>query len=116
MTEDTATALGTLDTHEADGLHRILTLCLHDDQAEEGDGVYAYWLVPGESYGLHHDGVTWTVAGGAWTEPGHTYRLLRNGQPTMLVPTEHGDEWLDPDHGHVTHHGPGGWELWRYNS
>ncbi|WP_412540579.1 hypothetical protein R8Z50_33020 [Longispora sp. K20-0274] len=111
----TATALGTIDTHEVDGLHRVISLCLHDDQAIDGDGVYAYWLVPGESYGLVHDGVTWTVTGGAWTEAGHTYRLLRVGHTVVSVPTLHGDESLDPDHTYIAQHASDGWELWRIN-
>ncbi|GIG57510.1 hypothetical protein Lfu02_18820 [Longispora fulva] len=115
MTGETATALGTLDTHEADGLYRIIGLCLHDEFCADGDGVYAYWLVPGETYGIHHDGVTWTVAGGAWTEPGHTYRLLDDGHPATAVPMLHGDEPLDPECAYIAHHGPECWELWRLN-
>ncbi|WP_412539270.1 hypothetical protein R8Z50_25935 [Longispora sp. K20-0274] len=111
----TATAIGTLDTHAADGLHRIISLCLHDDQ-DPADGVYAYWLIPGDTYGLAHDGHTWTVTGGPWTEPGHTYRLLRSGHPATSIPTTHGDESLDPGHTYQTHHGPEGWELWRHNT
>ncbi|WP_018348025.1 hypothetical protein [Longispora albida] len=85
-----------LTTHEADGLHAITGLCLHDEGADEGDGLCTYWMVPGETYVLRHDGTSWTVTGGGWSEPGHTYRLT-GGLP------------LDPARDYLLSRGGAGW-------
>ncbi|MGY0236080.1 hypothetical protein [Longispora urticae] len=108
MIPRTATALGLLDTRETAGLFRVRGLVLHADTD------YPYWLAPGPTYGLVHDGRSWTVSGGPWVTPGRTYRLWRSGVPAAAVPTSHGEACLARGSVYLARWGPGGgWRLWR---
>ncbi|GIG57251.1 hypothetical protein Lfu02_16230 [Longispora fulva] len=114
MTPHTATVLGTLDTSAEEGLARINCYQLHDDGADDGDGLYCYWMTPGDTYGVVHDGGTWTVAGGVWTEVGHTYRLVDDGGPMESLPTRLGPLPLDPGRGYQLQVDEAGdWLVWR---
>ncbi|MBG6141656.1 hypothetical protein [Longispora fulva] len=108
MVPRTATALGRLDTRETGGLFRVRGLVLR------ADADYPYWLTPGVTYGLVHDGVSWTVSGGPWVAPGRVYRLWGSGVPACSVPTSHGVARLVPGLAYLARWGPGpGWRLWR---
>ncbi|WP_018351707.1 hypothetical protein [Longispora albida] len=106
--------LGTLDTHVQDGWHRVVGLYMYDDVAGH---VHTHWLRTGDIYGIVHDGASWTIAGGCWTEPGHTYRLHRPGRTVSVLPTAQGDRVLDRTAGYQVHAaGPEQWELWQVNT
>ncbi|MEV6527170.1 hypothetical protein AB0M43_35090 [Longispora sp. NPDC051575] len=114
MTPHTATILGTLDTSSAEGLARVVGYQLHDDGADDGDGMYCYWMTPGDAYGVIHDGDTWTVSGGVWTEFGHTYRLVDDDRPLEALPTPNGPLPLDPAFGYQLQVDESGdWRIWR---
>ncbi|WP_412541713.1 hypothetical protein R8Z50_03915 [Longispora sp. K20-0274] len=114
MTPHTATVLGILDTSSEEGLARIDGYQLHDDGADDGDGLYCYWMTPGDTYGVIHDGDTWTVAGGVWTEFGHTYRLVAGDRPVESLPTRRGPLPLDPVRVYqLQADAAGDWLVWR---
>ncbi|WP_412542658.1 hypothetical protein R8Z50_09270 [Longispora sp. K20-0274] len=102
------TALGALRIEETEGLFRVPDLVLR------ADADYQYWLAPGATYGLVHDGVSWTVSGWPWVAAGRTYRLWCAGEPARAVPTSHGDARLIRGRAYLARWGPGpGWRLWR---
>ncbi|WP_157640856.1 hypothetical protein [Longispora albida] len=67
----------------------------------------------GDIYVLAHDSVTWTVSGGQWTRPGHSYRLHRPGGPVTSLPTITGGHPLDRWAVYQLHATSlAAWELW----
>jgi len=63
----------------------------------KNDGVRAYWMIEGETYGLRWDGLGWAVSNQLW-DASHRYRLGTSdgtGYARSLLTTEGVDMELD---------------------
>lgn len=58
------------------------------------DGINRYWMMRGETYRLHHDGIGWQVSNDLFR---HTYRLVdaQDAQFVSVLPLDGGELALD---------------------
>lgn len=54
---------------------RQVTTYRPTDRLLRNDGIQHYWMLPGLTYRLEHDGTGWRVTCRDWTDTSHIYRL-----------------------------------------
>lgn len=78
---------------------------------ENTDRPWWFWLIPGETYRLRHDGTGWRVTAGSWLA-GDIYRLATERRELAdVLPTAGGPLALDPLTVYVILQAAGRWVL-----
>jgi hypothetical protein len=78
------------------------------------DGRWHYWMIPGEDYGVRHDGTGWRVTCWTWTTDTHVYRLASADMWEFAdrLPVDDGTVTLNPGRAYTLRHtGPDTWAL-----
>lgn len=121
---ETATLLATLRTEsvqytEAEHTEagpRHLVMLRPAGVGVRNDGYRGYWMLPGQTYRLAHDGTGWRVTCPDWTD-GHVLRLVdaEDGRQIVdVLPGDEGSHRLEPGRVYeLREQTPGVWGLFQ---
>ncbi len=77
----------------------------------QNDGRWHYWISPGETYRIGHDGTGWRVTCWSWAG-GHVYRFVSpDGAPTDRLTLSDRVVELDSDAAYEIRSAGGSWDL-----